>query len=134
MRAFSCRQVLPRYVTNTNLILFPKKKVSRTFSDLRPISLSFFLNKFISRSLYDRPVVLLPKIIYKNQAGFVKDRTIIENVLFTQEIIKGTNRRNKYTDVVVKLNTTKPYDGISWIYLTKVVRSFGFLVIIIDMV
>lgn len=45
VKAFFCGQELPRYITHTNLVLIPKKEFPKTFSDLRPISLSGFLNK-----------------------------------------------------------------------------------------
>lgn len=88
----------------------------------------------ISRVLHDRMVEVLPKIISQNQAGFVKGRSITENVLLAQEIIRDINRRNRNTNVVVKLDMTKAYDRVSWIYLTKVLRCFGFSEVIIDMI
>lgn len=36
--------------------------------------------------------------------------------------------------MVVKLDMTKAYDRVSWIFLTKVMRNFGFDERIIDMV
>lgn len=71
-------------------------------------------------------VSILPKIISKNKAGFVIGRSITENVLLSQEIIKDINRRNKLHNVVVKLDITKAYDRVSWVLLTKVLRKFGF--------
>lgn len=38
---------LPNLITHTNLVLLPKKDVVQSFSDMRPISLSNFLNKVI---------------------------------------------------------------------------------------
>lgn len=134
VKAFFCGKEIPRFVTHTNLVLIPKKEFPRTFSDLRPISLSCFINKIISRNLHERLVMVLPKIISLNQSGFVKGRSIIENVLLAQEIIRDINRRNKLVNVVVKLDMSKAYDRVSWIYLTKVLRGFGFSEIIIDMV
>ncbi|XP_075109006.1 uncharacterized protein LOC142180816 [Nicotiana tabacum] len=77
----------PRYVTHTNLVLLPKKKEVVTFSDVRPISLSNFVNKIFSRVVHGRLAVLLPNLISEEQTGFVKGRNIVENVLLTQEII-----------------------------------------------
>lgn len=132
--AFFCGHELPKYVTHTNLVLIPKKEISRGFTDFRPISLSCFINKIISRVLHGRIVKVVPKIISPNQSGFVKGRSIIENVLMAQEIIKNINMRKKYVNVVVKLDMAKAYDRVSWIFLTKVLRKFGFSKVIIDMV
>ncbi|XP_059310169.1 uncharacterized protein LOC132061351 [Lycium ferocissimum] len=59
----------------------------QTFSEMRPISLSNFVNKVFSRVIHERMVHLLPKLISQNQAGFVRGKSIVENILLTQEII-----------------------------------------------
>lgn len=82
--------------------------------------------------LYGRIVQVLPKIISLNQSSFVKGRSIVENVLLAQEIIKDINRRNKHTNMVVKLDMIKAYDRVSWIYLTNVLRKFGLSEMIVD--
>lgn len=72
VRTFFYRQQLPKYITHINLVLIPKKEVPISFTDLRPIRLSCFINKIISRVLHDRIVEVLPKIISPNLSGFVK--------------------------------------------------------------
>ncbi|KAH0713632.1 hypothetical protein KY289_009591 [Solanum tuberosum] len=114
---------LPRFITHTNMILIPKKEVVDNFGDLRPISLSTFTNKIISRMLHERLVAMLPRIISQNQAGFVKGRSITENAFLAQEIVRDINRRNKLTNVVVKLDMEKAYDRVSWIFLSKSTRE-----------
>ncbi|XP_019240204.1 PREDICTED: uncharacterized protein LOC109220195 [Nicotiana attenuata] len=75
--AFFNGQQLPKCVTHTNPILLPKKKEVNTFSDLRPISLSNFINKIFSRVIHERLVELLPNLISEEQSGFVKGRSIV---------------------------------------------------------
>ncbi|XP_070039898.1 uncharacterized protein [Nicotiana tomentosiformis] len=84
---------LPKSITHTNLVLLPKKPRVETFSDLRPISLSNFINKVLSRVLHDRLESFLPSLISPNQSRFVKGRSIFENILLTQEIITGIRLR-----------------------------------------
>ncbi|WMV18188.1 hypothetical protein MTR67_011573 [Solanum verrucosum] len=134
VKAFFCGQELPKFITHTNLVLLPKKESVKSFTDLRPISLSSFINKVISRMVHERMILVLPNIISQNQAGFVKGRSITENILLAQEIIRDINRRNNNVNVVVKLDMAKAYDRVSWIFLTKVLRKFGFAEVIIDMV
>lgn len=55
--------------------------MAKNFSDLRPISLSTFTNKIISRMLHDRVLAVLLNIISSNQSGFVKGRNIAQNLL-----------------------------------------------------
>ncbi|XP_059310014.1 uncharacterized protein LOC132061173 [Lycium ferocissimum] len=57
---------------------------------------------------------------------FVKGRSIIENVLLTQEIVTDIRKRGKPANVVIKLDMAKAYDRVSWLYLTKVLRRMGF--------
>lgn len=127
-------QELPRYIIHTNLVLLPKKEVVANFGDLRPISLSTFTNKIISKVVHGRIVTVLPNIISANQSGFVKGKSITENVFLAQEIIRDINRRNKFHNVVFKLDIAKAYDRVSWIFLTKVLQGFVFSERIIDMV
>ncbi|XP_060177955.1 uncharacterized protein LOC132607892 [Lycium barbarum] len=91
------------------------------------------MKQIISRLLHDILVQVLPLLISKNQAGFVKG-SIVKNVLLTQEIVRDIARRTKLANMVVKLEMMKAYDRVSWLFLTKERRSFGFSEIIIDMV
>lgn len=116
------------------MVLISKKEAPKTFSDLRPISLSCFLNKIVSRVVHERILMVLPKIISPNQSDFGKGRSIVENVLLAEEIIRNINKRNKLANVVVKLDMTKAYDRVFWIFLTKVMTKFGFSEVLIDMV
>lgn len=121
-------------MTHAKLVLLSKKDQVKTFSDVKPISLSNFINKVISRVLHERLVTLLPLLISKNQKGFVKNRSIVENVLLAQEIVSGIGLRTKTTNVVIKLDMTKVYDRLSWLFITKVLGIFGFNEVMIDKV
>lgn len=103
----------PRYITHITLVLIPKKEAVRGFNDLRPISLSTFMNKVISKVIQGRIEKVLHKIISPNQSGFVKGRKISKNILLAQEIVRDINKRAKHFNVVVKLDTTKTYNRIS---------------------
>ncbi|XP_049399871.1 uncharacterized protein LOC125863926 [Solanum stenotomum] len=108
--AFFNGVTLPKSITHTNLVLLPNKDICQSFSDMRPISLSNFLNKVISRVMNDRVGVLFPSLISENQFGFVKGRSITENVLLAQEIIVDIRKRGKPANVVIKLDMAKSYD------------------------
>lgn len=77
-------------------------------------------------------VEVLPKIISPNQLAFVKGRSIIENILLAQEIARDINLRNRNANVVVKFDMAKVCDRVSWIFLKKVLRRFGFYEAMID--
>lgn len=82
MLTFFCGSELPKYITHTNVVFIPKKKVVSKFSDLRPIRLSSSANKIISKVIHEIIVlVLLPLIISRNQTRFMTRRSIAENIL-----------------------------------------------------
>ncbi|XP_060183014.1 uncharacterized protein LOC132612965 [Lycium barbarum] len=102
---------LPKAITHTNLVLLAKKNDVETSSDMRPNSLSNFINKVISRVLHDKQDKVLPNLTSSNQSSFVKGRNIIENVLLTQEIVTDFGSRRKPSNIVIKLDITKASDG-----------------------
>lgn len=122
VKAFFVGQELPRYITHTNLVLIPKGEQVTNFGDVRPISLSNFSNKIFSKVIQGRLDKVLPSLISPNQTGFLKGKSIFENVLLAQEIVKAIRIRTKSANVLLKMDMTKSYDRISWLYLTKVLR------------
>ncbi|XP_049391503.1 uncharacterized protein LOC125855893 [Solanum stenotomum] len=113
---FFAGNTLPKSITHTNLVLIPKKDNVQSFSDLRPISLSNFVNKILSRIVHDRLENILPKLISPNQSNFVKGRNIIENVFLTQESVADIGKRGKPSNVILKLDMAKAYDRVSWFF------------------
>lgn len=124
---------MAKSITHTNLVLISKKDIINTFSDLRPISLSNFVNKILLRIIHDRMEKVLLRIISPNQSGVVRGRSIIENVLLTQEMVTGIGKRRKPTNVVIKLDMTKTYDRVSQFFLKKVLRKMRFSNMVVDM-
>lgn len=101
---------------------------------MRPTSLSNFVNKILSKIIHDRLEDIMPMLISSNQSGFVKGRSIIENVLLTQELVTYIAKRGKPANVVLKLDMAKAYDRVSWFFLMKVLRKMGFDSKFVDMV
>uniref|UniRef100_A0A3Q7IXR0 Reverse transcriptase domain-containing protein n=1 Tax=Solanum lycopersicum TaxID=4081 RepID=A0A3Q7IXR0_SOLLC len=110
-----------------------KKVTVNTFSYLRHISLSNFVNKIFSRIIHERLKIVLPGIISPEQTGFVQWRSIVENVLLVQEIITEIRKRGKSPNLVIKLDMMKAYERVEWLFMTKVLRRLGFGENLIDM-
>nr|XP_016494758.1 PREDICTED: uncharacterized protein LOC107813948 [Nicotiana tabacum] len=91
-------------------------------------------NMVLSRVLHDRLESFLPSLIAPNQSGFVKGRSIFENILLTQEIVTDIRLRGKPANVVIKLDMAKAYDRVSWKYLLHMLRKIGFSEHFINMV
>nr|XP_009626603.1 uncharacterized protein LOC104117277 [Nicotiana tomentosiformis] len=103
-------QKLSRFFTSSCLILLPKVENPSSFNDMRPISLRNYSNKIISKIMSSRLNSILPKIISDNQTGFLKGRSITENVLLAQKIIQGIGKKNFGGNTVIKLDMAKAYD------------------------
>jgi len=108
------------------LTSIPKIESPTNLAEFRPISLSNFTNKIISKILANRINVLLGKLISENQSGFVSGRLITDNVMLAQEIIHGIAKENIGGNVVLKLDMAKAYDRLSWSFLIKVLKKIGF--------
>ncbi|WMV15018.1 hypothetical protein MTR67_008403 [Solanum verrucosum] len=76
---------------------------------------------------------ILPSLISTNQSGFVKGRSIYENIMLAQEIIHQIKKPTIGSNVVVKLDIDKAYDRVSWSYICLVLRKMGFDEVFIDM-
>nr|XP_016448725.1 PREDICTED: uncharacterized protein LOC107773821 [Nicotiana tabacum] len=108
---------MAKFFSHTCLVLIPKVDAPTNFSELRPISLSNFTSKIISKILARRLNPLLEKLISENQSGFVKGRMITENILPAQEIAQNINKNKRGGNMIIKLDMAKAYDRMSWNFL-----------------
>ncbi|WMV13674.1 hypothetical protein MTR67_007059 [Solanum verrucosum] len=49
VQSFFCGHIMPKFMSHAFLVLLPKTEQPNKFTDLRPISLSNFSNKFTSK-------------------------------------------------------------------------------------
>ena len=132
VKSFFSGKILPRYMTHACLVLLPKINHPNKLKDYRPVSLSNFTNKIISKILSTRLASILPNIVSDNQSGFVKGRSISENIMLAQEIIHGIKLPKEGKNVVIKLDMVKAYDRVSWAYTCIILRKMGFSELFID--
>ncbi|PKU59602.1 hypothetical protein MA16_Dca023459 [Dendrobium catenatum] len=71
----------PKFFSSTNIVLIPKKETTKFWNDFRPISLCTFFNKLVAKIISSRLMIYLPRIISSNHTGFVKGRSIFDNIL-----------------------------------------------------
>ncbi|XP_060210305.1 uncharacterized protein LOC132637192 [Lycium barbarum] len=126
VHAFFYGRNLTKFFSYTCLVLIPKVESPSNFGDLRPISLSNFTAKIISKILSIKLNHLLDKIISEKQSGFVKGRLVTENVLLAQELAQGVSQSNHGGNMIIKLDMAKAYDRMSWDFLLAVMRKFVF--------
>ncbi|XP_049348952.1 uncharacterized protein LOC125813502 [Solanum verrucosum] len=134
IQAFFCGQMIPKYFSHSCIVLLPKVNNPNKLSEFRPISLSNFTSKIISKLVSSRLGPILPNLVSLNQSGFVKGRSISENIMLAQEIIHQIKKPNIGSNVIIKLDMAKAYDRVSWSYICLVLRKMGFDEVFIDIV
>lgn len=79
-----------KFITHTNLVLIKKKEFVQEFNDLRPISLSNFSKKVISR-------IFLERIVECFQILYLLISLDYEREKHNKECVAGTGNSTRYT-------------------------------------
>lgn len=134
VKGFFLGDHLNKFIKSTLLILIPKVENPATFNDLRPISLSSFASKIVSKILANRFASILPQIIDEEQFGFVKGRQIHESVALAQELVGDIDRKIEGGNIILKVDMAKAYDRLEWRFLFRALRAIGFSEVVLDLV
>lgn len=115
-------------INKTNLVLIPKKKSPSSPLDSRPISLCNVVYNILSKVLVNRLKYVMPSLVSDTQKAFVHDRSIFDNILVAHEVARSMKRkRSGHVGFVgVKLDMSKAYDCIEWVYVTSMLATLGF--------
>lgn len=86
------------------------------------------LYKLIAKVLANRLEPLLPNLIPGTQSAFMSERLITDNILITHETLHylKSKRLGKMGYIALKLDMSKAYDRVEWIYLEKIMLKMGF--------
>ena len=95
---------IPSFFGKTKLVLLPKVPNLSMAQDFRPISCCSVICKCIAKLLYSRLKTVLPHLIHQNQGAFVKDRSILFNVLIYQDIVRGYTRKGISPRSIMKID------------------------------
>ena len=118
---------LPHPVNHTFITLIPKKK-NPILSEYRPINLCNILYKIFSKVLANRLKKFLNSIITEHQSAFAKGRLITDNILIAFETLHYMKNYNSGSNgfMALKLDMSKAYDRIEWVFLENLMRKMGF--------
>ncbi|XP_074314233.1 uncharacterized protein LOC141649441 [Silene latifolia] len=122
---FSTGQLL-KQINATNITLIPKCDRPSSVKQFRPIACCNMIYKVISKLLCNRLAQVLPDLISENQGAFIKGRSIIENVLICQDLVKMYNRKAVSPRCLFKIDLQKAYDTVEWDFVEQLFRGFQF--------
>ncbi|GKC57120.1 RNA-directed DNA polymerase, eukaryota, reverse transcriptase zinc-binding domain protein [Tanacetum coccineum] len=97
-------------------------------TDFRPIACCNVLYKCISKVITNRIKPVLGMLVSNNQCAFIPRMSIQDNIFLTQELMKGYNRKGGPKRVAIKIDLQKAYDTVSWSFLKRILKNYGFRV------
>ncbi|CAM8930538.1 unnamed protein product [Rhodiola kirilowii] len=125
---------IPSIIGGTYLTLIPKAPNPASIADLRLISLCNVVHKLFSRVLNSRLSCILHKLVSAEQVGFVKGRSIIENIGLGHDLLFDFKRKTEGSNIMIKLDMSKAYDRISWSFILAALRASGCCENFVDLV
>jgi hypothetical protein len=116
---------IPKILNSTFLALIPKTDNPETLDNFRPISLCNCTYKIVSKVIARRIKRILSKNILKQQFGFLEGRQIHEAIGIAQEGLHSMKTRS-LKGTVLKIDLSKAYDRVSWMYIQLLLTHLGF--------
>lgn len=112
---------------NSNfLVLIPMTQGAKTAKQFRPIGLSNFFFKIITKIITMRLSTYLPKIVSPQQYAFIKNRSIHEEVLLASELVNKLSVKRRGGNLGLKLDISQAYETMRWDFLYRALTKYGF--------
>ncbi|KAK0571729.1 hypothetical protein LWI29_020657 [Acer saccharum] len=110
----------------TILALVPKVPKPSKMKDFRPISCCNTLYKIIAKIIANRIKPCLPDIISPSQSAFVAGRSIGDNILLVQELMRNYHKDIGCPRLALKVDLMKAFDMVDWGFLLETLAFFHF--------
>ena len=111
----------------TSVALVPKCPNPTQIKDYRPISCCIIIYKCITRILATKLKKFMPLLVSPSQSAFVMGRSITDNVLLAQELVRGYNRTSLSPRCCIKIDLQKVFDTLDWGFILGVLEVMKFL-------
>lgn len=117
---------LPISLSATFITLIPNIDNPLSVAEFRPISCCNVLYKVIAKIIAERLQQVLPSIISSNQTTFIHNRAISDNILLTQELLKGYERKQISPRRMLKLDIRKAFNTVAWSSIIAIMSRMNF--------
>lgn len=118
--------ILPKSWNSTVLSLIPKSQAPSTIKDFRPITCCNVVYKCIAKILASRVQAILPGLISPCQSAFIKGKSIVDNILLMQEVVKNYHKNEGSPRCAIKMDIMKAYDSVDWAFLFDIMSLMEF--------
>lgn len=115
-----------KLVNENIVVLIPKVLKADITEQYRPIALSNFIFKVITKFFAERLRTIMSNIISTNQKGFIKGRKIVDCICLTSEVINMLLNKVFGGNLAIRIDICKAFNTIDQNFLQKVMHSFGF--------
>jgi len=106
--------------------LIPKKdKPIQELKNWRPITLLNCDYKIASKAIASRVKAVLQNLVDNYQTGFLRGRSIAENICLINNVISHTESKN-IPGLLVFVDFEKAFDTIEWAFVEKTLHQFSF--------
>lgn len=113
-------------LNRTTIVLIPKSPEAASLGEYRPISCCNIVYKIISKIITNRLKPILKVCISRNQAAFLKGRSLGENVLLASDLIMDYEKSSCSKSSMLKVDIRKAFDTVSWDFVNKMLAAQGF--------
>lgn len=115
-------------LNHTVVVLIPKNKNPQAVFDYRPISLCNVIYRILAKVLANRLKGVLDVVISCSQSAFIPNRLITDNFILGYECLHKLRscKSRKGGIIALKLDISKAYERVEWIFLENVMIRLGF--------
>lgn len=109
---------VPEEMNKTLIALVPKVDNPDNIKMFRPTSLCNVVYKTINKIIVARLRPLLLKLISPTQSSFIPGRSMMDNIIITQEVLHTLrSKKGGKGGLIFKIDLEKAYDKVSWKFL-----------------